>query len=258
MSKPSTGESTRSKTQIQSVSRAARILLYVAEQPEPPTAKQVSNDFGFPLPTTYHLLNTLVAEGLLTKDSGRRFRVGAHVGLLSDAFHRELSVPEYLLLPLRELAERTGETTYVSGWRGGEIVVLASMEGRQAVRVSGLYSGFSGHAHARASGKLLLALAGSERRSVYLDCHPLERATENTIVDHAELDKEFKRIRRRGYSTDEEEFRAGVAGISAPVRRGDSPIAALTVSPPIERFRKNRGELVAAVLETTETASSYR
>jgi IclR family acetate operon transcriptional repressor len=245
---------TRSKTQIQSVSRAVRILLFVAQRPEPPTAKQVSDHSGLPLPTTYHLLNTLVAEELLVKDSGRRFRVGPHVGLLSDAFLRELSVPEYLLLPLRDLAERTGETTYVSGWRGGEIVVLASIEGSHAVRVSGLYSGFKGLAHARASGKLLLAFARADAREAYLESHLLEKATENTIIDRAELDREFQRIRKRGYSTDEGEFRAGVAGISAAVLRGDSPIAALTVSPPVERFRQNRRELIDTILETAASA----
>jgi IclR family acetate operon transcriptional repressor len=58
-----------------------------------------------PIATTYHLLNTLVSEGLLAKDSGRRYHLGPQIGVLADAFRRRLVPPEYLLVPLRELAQ---------------------------------------------------------------------------------------------------------------------------------------------------------
>src|SRR4051794_13565714 len=119
-------------TRIQSVERAIRILLFVAESAIAPTAKQVAEQFDLALPTAYHLLNTLAGQGVLVKDDARRYYVGPEVGVLSDAFLRSLTVPEDLLVHLRQLADRTEETTYVSGWRGSEIVGLASIEGRHA------------------------------------------------------------------------------------------------------------------------------
>src|SRR5919199_1495900 len=140
-------------TRIRSVSRAVEILLFMSEQPEGRTAKETALALRMPVATTYHLLNTLADDGMLAKDAKRQYHLGPKIGALADAFLRQLTPPDYLLAPLRRVAEATGETAYVSGWRHGEIVVLASVEGSHAVRVSNLHVGFAGYAHARASGK---------------------------------------------------------------------------------------------------------
>lgn len=245
----------RAGTQIRSVSRAARLLLYLAQREDGSSATEAAAALGLPVPTAHHLLNTLVAEGLIAKDGQRRYYLGPKIGVLSDAFLHQMTPPDYLLAPLRDLAERTGETAYLSGWRRGEIVVLATVEGNHAVRVSGLHSGFPGAAHARASGKLLLAFARTEERDGYLQRHPLEPRTRSTIVDKEELLAEFGRIRKRGYAVDEEEFTEGVACVAAPVVESGIVVAAYTVSAPLERFRQRRQTLVESVLESARAAS---
>lgn len=243
-------------TRIQSVTRAARILLYLAEEREGRTAKEIANAQGLAAPTAYHLLTTLLAEGLLVKDSSRRYQLGPKIGALSDAFLSQATPPEYLLTGLRQLAQTTGETGYLSGWRGGEIVVFASVEGSRAVRVSGLHSGFQAHAHARASGKLLLAFARPDQQAAYLQTHKLEPLTPHTIIHQSELLAELARIRERGYATDEEEFAEGVACISAPIIESGTPIAAYTLAAPTERYRTRQQELTNAVLTIAHSVRS--
>ena len=101
-------------------------------------------------------------------------------------------------------------------WRHDRIVVLASVEGGNAVRVSGAHLGYVESAHARASGKLLLAFASEEVRAAYLALNPLVPVTPRTIVQPDEFELELERIRLRGYAVDEEEFREGVACVAAP------------------------------------------
>lgn len=242
-------------TQIQSVARACRLLLYVAERPNGVGAKEVADAHGMALPTTYHLLNTLVVEGMLAKDSRRRYSVGAKVGVLSDAFLRDMLAPEYLLLPLHQLAATTEETAYLAAWRGDEIRVLASIEGAQAVRVAGLHTGYYANAHARGTGKLLLAYAREEPRSAYLRRNPLNALTPRTITDPQKFAKELKRIRERGYAFDEEEFSEGVACVAAPVIENGVVIAAFSVSSPIHRFTERRQALTDAVVHTANSAT---
>jgi DNA-binding IclR family transcriptional regulator len=241
-------------TRIQSVVRAAKLMLFVAENPAGRTAKEAADAFGLALPTTYHLLNTLVAEGLLRKDSRRRYSMGPKVGALSDAFLRDNVVPEWLMRPLEELAKTTGETAYLATWRGGEVRVIATVEGDHAVRVAGVHTGAIGNAHARASGKLMLAFASDEVRTHYLDAHPLEPQTEHTITDRARLEAELEAIRERGYAFDEQELMAGVGCVAAPMIDEGTVIAVLTVSAPIHRFEATREKLVAAVREAAEQA----
>ena len=244
----------RTPTRIRSVGKAVSILVWLAGQPEARSAKQIATALGLPIATAYHLLDTLAQDGMLFKDERRLYHLGPSVGLLVDAFQRQNSPPEYLLAPLRRLAEEVGETTYLSAAEGIDVVVVASVEGSHAVRVRGLHVGFRGGLHARGSGKLILAYASEERIERYL-AGALAPRTPHTIVDPEALRREFAAIRARGYAFDEEEFTDGVSGVSAPVLRGDVPVAAYTISTPTERFRARRAEFTAAVVAAAATAS---
>ncbi len=243
------------KTGVRSVSKAAQLLRFIAEESSPSTATEISKALNLPTPTAYHLLNTLVAEGLLSKNDSRRYSLGPGIGLLADGFLSKIAPPRYMLGPLQKLADETGETCYMSGWRDGEIVVLHTVEGNHPVHVMGLHRGYSGAAHARASGKLLLAFTSESVREAYLLTHDFEPVTENTIVDRDEFDAELGTIRERGYAVDREEFSDGVSCLSAPIRaHNDSPaglVGAFTVAAPTERFTRTREELLAALLRAT-------
>jgi DNA-binding IclR family transcriptional regulator len=236
-------------TRIQSVARACQLLLWVAEQPRGATAKEVAIAQRLALPTTYHLVNTLVDQGLLAKSGGRRYILGESASVLAQAYLRGRAVPENLLTAVHELADRTRETTYLADWGEHEIRVLASVEGGMMVRVAEVASGRYEDAHARANGKVLLAYAPDELREDYLASHPMRRLTPNTITEPDELDGELRRIRRRGYAIDQEEFTAGVSCVGAPVLQNGRLVAALGISVPSERFKKRRQELTATLRE---------
>jgi DNA-binding IclR family transcriptional regulator len=172
----------REPTRIRSVGKAVAILVWLAGQPEARSAKQIATALGLPIATAYHLLDTLAQDGMLFKDERRLYHLGPSVGLMVDAFQRQNSPPEYLLAPLRRLAEAVGETTYLSAAEGLDVVVVASVEGSHAVRVRGLHVGFRGALHARGSGKLILAYAGDERIESYL-ARILAPRTPHTILD---------------------------------------------------------------------------
>jgi DNA-binding IclR family transcriptional regulator len=245
---------TRPPTRIRSVGKAVSILVWLAGQPDPRSAKQIATALGLPIATAYHLLDTLAQDGMLFKDEHRLYHLGPSVGLIVDAFQRQNTPPEYLVAPLRKLAEDVGETTYLSLAEELDVVVVASVEGSHAVRVRGLHVGFRGSLHARGSGKLILAYAGDERIDRYL-AGGLDPRTPRTIVDPDALRRELEAIRDRGCAYDDEEFSEGVSGVSAPVLVGDAPVAAYTISTPTERFRARRDELTAAVVAVAAGAS---
>lgn len=248
--------SERPPTRIRSVAKAVQILIHIAEQPEGLTARAIAGALGMPVATTHHLLETLVDEGMLAKDSHRAYSLGSRVGALADAFQRRTAPPEFLMAPLRRLGDETGETAYLSGWQGDEAVVLGTVEGRHAVRVTSLHSGYTGHNHARASGKTLLAFARPGVVERYLDRHELDPLTPNTITDPAALRAELERTRARGYAVDEEEFTAGVSCVAAPVLDGGIAIAAYTVAAPTLRFQERHEELIATTCRIAAGAST--
>jgi IclR family transcriptional regulator, acetate operon repressor len=236
-------------TRIRSVARASRVLLWVADQAHGATAKEVAEAQGLALPTAYHLLNTLVDEGLLAKDLDRRYILGRGTAILARAYLRGRSVPDSLLGALRDLARRTEETVYLADWGEYDIRVLASVEGSQMVRVAEVGGGPYEHGHARANGKVLLAYAPPEVREAYLRAHPRVPLTKNTICEPGPFEKELERIRERGYAFDREEWAQGVSCVAAPLLLNGHVIAALGVSVPTERFNQKEAELTAALLD---------
>lgn len=244
------------KTRIQSVSRASQVLLWVADQANGATAKEIAAARGLALPTTYHLLNTLVDEGLLAKDAERRYILGRSSAILAQAYLRGKAVPDSFLAALRDLARRTGDTAYLAEWGDREIRVLASVGGSRMLRVAEVGSGPYEHGHARANGKVLLAFAPAEMREAYLRSNPLVPATDSTISDPESFARELARIRERGYAYDEEEFAPGVACVAAPLLQNGQLIASLGLSVPVDRMAKDRAQLTKVLLEVATAATA--
>lgn len=232
---------------IQSVSRAIELLRLVANGQVDPTGTALAKAAGLAVPTAHHLLGTLTAHGMLVRDSHGGYGLGPGVAVLAEAYLRDVSPPDYLLAPLRQLVETTGETGYLAAWRQGDIRMLAVVDGALPVRVSVPVGPYL-DAHARASGKLLLAMAPPDQRSAYLAGHPLRALTPRTITTTARFDDALAGIRADGYSVDEEEYQQGVSCVAAPVRHGDVVVASFALSVPAERFRVRREELTAALL----------
>jgi IclR family acetate operon transcriptional repressor len=247
----------RDRTRVRSVAKATSILLLIATERRPMTAREVSERTGIPVPTAYHLMETFIDAEILSKDSRKAYDLGPAVGILADAFHGKLTPPEYLTRPLHELALRTGETVYLSAWRDNDVVILAMLEGTGAVRVIALHSGTRGDAHARAAGKLFLALLPSQALDRYLKAHRLRARTENTITNLIALRRELDTVRARGYAFDCEEFAEGVTGVSSPVMTRDQVIAAYSLAAPSNRFALHRESYIAAVQETANSVSRH-
>jgi DNA-binding IclR family transcriptional regulator len=165
----------RPRTRIQSVSRAVQVLRYVAELEEgPATLSGIAAVVGTPLPTAYHLLATLVDEGMLVRDPKRGYRLGPTAGVLGDAFRREPPIPEGLLDPLRKLSAATGENCFLTAWQDGEVTLLRAVEGRFGIRIPKVTPGFTAFAHARAAGK---RSSGTWRGSATADTRSTTRSS---------------------------------------------------------------------------------
>jgi IclR family acetate operon transcriptional repressor len=228
------------------------MLLWLAERAEGATAKEVAFANRVALATTYRILNTLLEQGLLAKDERRRYVLGQATTNLVHAYLRGAAVSEGMVARLRELASRTGAAAYLADWGEREMRTLASVEGADLSRLADIASGPLRDAHARASGKLLLAYAPPELRDQYLAAHPRRRLTQATRCDSAALDRELQRIRRQGYAHDDQEYAEGVSCVAAPVRRESRITAVLAVSVASERFASAADELTAAVLDVVQ------
>jgi DNA-binding IclR family transcriptional regulator len=138
----------------------------------------------------------------------------------------------------------------MTAWRSGKIEVVVTVSSSRPVRVAPLGHGSQSYAHARASGKVMLAFARPSLREEYLYNNPLEKITPVTIDNSEILEGELKEIVKRGYATDLEEYAPDVSCLSVPVLASGHLIAALTVSAPTSRFTDEFDSLLNQIWAT--------
>ena len=222
---------------MQSAYRAISILLAIAESSQGLKINEIRESLGLPRQVTYHLIHTLRQTGIIRKNSSNRYVLGAAAASIGEGFQRQLAPLEHLAHRVQLVVSATHETAYVSGWLDSQIVVLVTARGDAPVGASQVPQGFRDYAHARASGKLLLALADPSVARAYLAEHSLDRRTANTITDPVELLKEFEKIRELRYSIDNEEFHIGLRCVAVPIE-GTGGQFSIAVSVPSERFQE--------------------
>jgi IclR family acetate operon transcriptional repressor len=242
------------KPRVQSAARAIAIVLAISHAANGLRAKEISDALRIPRQVTYHLIHTLTGTGIIRKSAQNRYVLGLAAGSIAEGFRRQLAPPELLAPMVRAIVSATGETAYASGWIDDSIVVLASARGRSPVHAAEVPHGYSGNAHARASGKLLLALADAVRVKNYFSKHHLSARTKNTITRSDQLQRELDGIRSRRYAIDHEEFSEGLCCLAVPVE-GLADEFALAIAVPTGRFHSNRDRYLQVLRDAARLAA---
>lgn len=232
--------------------RALAFLEAVAQARQPPRLRDVAQTLGINVTSSYHLLNTLQLAGYVTRDSDGSLRIGGRAAILYRGLVRNFELGRELSPVVAELSTVTGETAYIAALNRDKVIIQALVEGDQAVRVTGLYVGFSGSEHIRASGKAVLAqLPDQQRDSMLSRCLPSATPEELAAV----LD-ELHQVREQGWALDDGSFQEGACCIAAPFFRSDGLVAgSLAVSVPATRFAAAREHITSAVLNSAQHAS---
>ncbi|PRZ42317.1 IclR family transcriptional regulator [Antricoccus suffuscus] len=247
----------KSRTRIQSVTRAARILMSIAQSIDGHSASEIAAQFDLSQPTAYHLLTTLADEGLIAKDARRRYVLGPSASIIANAVSQQDILPDRYLALTRKVAALTGETVYFTAWRGLQICVLETIEASHALRVAAETAGFSKMTHTRASAKVLLAFASDEVRDRAIADMTFEKVCPNTITSEKAYRRELAEVAQNDLSYDREEFSPGVQCVSAPVREGGIVIAAVTVSMPASRYETEHVAIERVLREVAGGADRF-
>ncbi|MEU2267309.1 helix-turn-helix domain-containing protein [Streptomyces olindensis] len=211
-----------------SVQRAMRLLETVAEHEYGAPAKQLARETGLALPTTYHLLRTLVHEGYLRRDKGLFFLGDAAERLSSSgARQKRRSTVVDALAHWRDLL---GVPVYYAAYREGEIEVMCVSDtpGNPAVEE---WADFRETGHAHAIGQCLLSQLDEDARRDHLDRYPVRPLTPYTVRDNHSLLRRLERVRRMEPVTERQEYALGAVCAAIPLTLGTTA-ATMAISLP--------------------------
>lgn len=261
---PGAGEILRSVTAagnerdfVQSLERGFAVLLAFDEERTNPTLTELATATNLSRPAVRRLLLTLQRMGYVTSD-GPRWSLTPRVLTIGQHYTATRAMIDLAHPHLLRLAEATGESASLAEFDANEAVYVARVPVRRIMSIN-VAVGTRLPAHATSMGRVLLAWAGPERITRYLEEVPLRPYTARTVTDPAKLRLELSAVRDAGLSVVDGELEEGLLSASAPVRdRTGAVVAALASSTATGRLapERLRKETVPVLLETAAAIST--
>jgi DNA-binding IclR family transcriptional regulator len=234
---------------LQSVERAMRVLDHIAAAAGPVPARDIARALGLTLPTTYHLLTTLVTGGYLVHlTEERAYALGHHVDDLARGLHRQIAVPAEVRRIASVVHDQAHAAAYYAILRDADMIVAHVVECPDHPRIHPLDVGFHQAPHATAFGKLMLATLPAEEREAVLAQLGLPAVTRRTVTDRGVLSRQLRQVSGTGLAVEVDEFQSDLSCMAAPVTDAAGRfVGAVAISMPTTRLRSDRWSVERAV-----------
>jgi IclR family acetate operon transcriptional repressor len=249
--------STSAGRSVTTIERAVDVLFLFAEHPQPTLGvTEIAQELGISKAVVHRTLTSLRDRNLVVVDAdSRRYALGPAVLRLADAYRDRLDLRMLAQDTMRRLSEATGETATLSIRTGDQRIYIDRVTPDREVQMT-VQLGRPFPLHAGASSKAFLAFLPEDEREDYLARVALSPLTPNTITDLNVLRRELDQIRQQGFAISMGERQADAASVAAPVFDDRGPVAVMSVSGPIQRFRDSVADTASVLTEATRQLSA--
>ena len=247
-------EALRASGQVQSLSRALKLLNALSFHSLGLSLSEVAHEVGLPNSTAHRLLTTLQNERYVRFDSERSvWLIGVQAFRVGTAFVRSRDVVTIARPYMRRLMEQSGETANLAILDGTEAVFIDQVQCRETMRTI-VRLGSRVPLHASGVGKAIFASLPDEQIEAIMKVKGLPRITDNTITSSETMWASLRVIRQRGWSFDDEEHAIGTRCVASPIYDEHAEVlGAISLAGPSSRLPdpriKQLGPLVAHTAE---------
>jgi IclR family transcriptional regulator, KDG regulon repressor len=247
----------RARYRVQVLDRSFAILDALAAATEELSPTELAGSLTLHKSTIHRLLVVLENQRFIRRTADGKYGLGTKLIEMGSRAMEQLDLGEHAIPFLKRLVEETGETAHVSVLSGTEMMSIANVPGRWTLTTPSTV-GRRTQIYCTAVGKAFIAFLPEERLEPLLRRLQYRPHTRRTITKSPALRAELARIRRRGFSVDNEEVEDGLRCIGAPVRDYTGEVvASISIAGPVFRVQKGRiGELARAVMQAADDLSA--
>lgn len=179
------------------------------------TLSEVAARTGMNRARARRFLLTLHALGYVRKHQ-RYFELAPRVLQLGYAFLSANDYRSVIQQVLEDITSECGESSSLGVLDGDDVIYVARSSSRHRLMAITLSVGTRLPAAHTSMGRVLLAQLPDEALDAYLERVVLERYTEKTITDKAELKKCILKARQQGYAIADQELDSGLRSLAVP------------------------------------------
>jgi DNA-binding IclR family transcriptional regulator len=236
-----------------SARKVLKLLTYFTPERTHARVDDLATHIDAPKSTTYRYLSLLKEMGLVSSRADGRWYPAPQLIRIGDAAKAAVGFIEHALPVMEKLSRQTQETVLLIERMGDSGVCVAKHDATQMIRLS-FDVGTAVPLHRGAGAKLLLAhLAPHEQEGYLAYAASAFRDLKGQIPN---LRKELAEIPRAGYAVSIGDLVEGLWSVSAPVRRGDEVVAALSLVGPVFRMPQSaEAALARAVTKSADEVS---
>lgn len=247
---------------IHSIDRALEILLLMQQEGRELGVTQIADHLSMYKSTVHRTLATLEQRGFVQQNpENGRYWLGIRLYSLGMLIREKLPLRQIAFPFAKALSEKFNEVVHIGVLDKNadtypKQIIIDKIDSRQVLSMTPPVGSIS-PCHCSAVGKALLAFAPKDYIERFSGA-ALPSFTANTLVDWDTLMRELDKIRKLGFSLDDEELELGLTCIGAPIlSHGHDIVAALSLSGPSARVRSgNFDQIVKEVKQTAMLISN--
>ncbi|RQW69405.1 IclR family transcriptional regulator [Halomonas sp. YLB-10] len=179
------------------------------------TLSEVAARTGMNRARARRFLLTLHALGYVRKDH-RHFELAPRVLKLGYAFLSANNYQHLIQQVLEDITAESGESSSLGVLDGDEVTYVARSASRQRLMAITLSVGTRLPAAYTSMGRMLLAQKTDDELDAFIERTTLERFTDKTITDKAELKRAILQARQQGYAIVDQELDSGLRSLAVP------------------------------------------
>ncbi|MAM73813.1 IclR family transcriptional regulator [uncultured Tistrella sp.] len=209
----------------QSLQRGLAILSELERAAESLGVREIGRRLDLNPATTQRLVNTLLEEGFLARDTERnRYSLGYKALSLGTSLLNDNRLVSSSMEVLQALTQAMEVNSFLGSLLGDQVVYLLSLQSQGPISINSR-TGQPLALHSTALGKAILAELPEGRALSLIRARPLPQFTDRTITAEDALLEHLHEIRRQGYATAIGENLTGIDSVGAVVRGSNGQIA---------------------------------
>lgn len=236
---------------VRVIARVGQVLRALDGEHQGLSLAQLADKIGLPPSTVHRIVTALATEGLLaTASPVGKVRIGPEFARLASSSQAELwqAAEPYM----QRIFDQIGETVDCSVLEGDRVRVIHGIPARHHLRVAPDV-GTTFPLHCSSKGRALLAAYPPEVAARMLP-DVLERFTDKTVTDRAEILKTLEAVRKAGLAYNREEATRGVCSAAIAIRTRSGTWLAISVPVPGQRYWDLEDKITRVLLEVRAEA----